>query len=64
MKDFLKKKEKLASYAKQKEKALARVGKTVNDDIPSAIGGTSVHETSNTGNKSKGLTPFQQKKKC
>jgi len=60
MKDILKKKEKVANYTKQKEKALARIGKTMNDDIPSAIGGSPSGNTA--ASKAKGPTPFQQKK--
>ncbi|ETO05981.1 SNF2-related domain-containing protein, partial [Reticulomyxa filosa] len=61
MKDILKKREKIASYAKQKEKAMARIGKSMQDDIPSAIGGTPTVPAAQD-NKAKGLTPFQQKK--
>ncbi|ETO22006.1 hypothetical protein RFI_15197, partial [Reticulomyxa filosa] len=63
MKEFLKKKEKFANIAKQKEKALARIGKSMDDDIPSAIGGTSSPSPSDaSAAKAKGPTPFQQKK--
>jgi len=63
MKDLLKKKEKHANYAKQKEKALAKIGKSLNDDIPSAIGNVGGNDHSaNVTAKPKTITPFQQKK--
>jgi len=62
IKECLKKKEKFANIARQKENAMARIGKSMNDDLPSAIGGVSggsaAHER-----KPRGLTPYQQKKK-